>query len=406
MGHHPTGARVLLLAATCSTTFWLLACTSDRALAREPAPFGPPNPLEQTEPDPLLPDRPDDRPLTDAERDSLGRSADELAAAARGEYAAGNVDAAFETWYRSLRLRRVLGPAIEIPALGEVGEAAWTANVRKFDIQVIGDRLIAISSELPPADRALRLALAEAFAQLRLSDRAAVLYEELLPGTPAGDREAVLASIARLRQARFDYLAAAAAYEELLALASEGDDRLAEIRYLQELDRLYALAERPEDGARARERLLAQYADLSATDPTAAPKIPALLVGIGRNYAALERADIASSAYQDAYERARDLKQYAVASEALTALGELYEDSGQPAEAARAYTELVRVQQQSLDRYGLVGTYERLGELHLAQDDPARALDAFERALELAESIGYEPERFVARIEGIRSRLP
>ena len=407
MGNHRyrTIARILSPAAG-SLALCLLLLGSGDASAKDPEPLRPPSPLELTEPDPLFSPPPDGRPLTPFERSRLGDNADALAADAQSEYDAGNVDAAFELWYRSLRLRRFLGLAAEIPALGEVGAVAWDARARKFDIQTIGDRLIAIESELPAGDRGLLRALAGAFEQLRLSDRAVVLYEDLLPDLSGPDREDVLLSIARLRQARFNYLSAAAAYETLLGLARDRGDRETQILYLQDLVRLYELAERPQDSALVKEKLLAQYVERSPDDPAAAKKIPALLVSIGGDYAALGRAGLAASTYQDARERALSLKQYAVAGDALDALGELYERADRPEEAARAYIDLVSVQQRSLDRFGLIQTYDRLGELYLAQDDPARALNAFERALELAESLSYEPERFVAQIERARALLP
>ncbi len=403
MGNHRAISPVTLLLAVALSCL-LGGAGPARAQSSDGDPTVPerPNPLEPSEPDPLTPAV--DRPLTPLEQSTLRADADELAAEARREYDAGEIDKAFDLWYRSLRLRRPLGPAAEVPALGDVGEIAWEARARKFDIQVISKRLIDIQATLPQRDRDSTLALATAFEQLRLSDRAAALYEEVLPATPAGDREPILEKIARLHQDSFAYQKAAAAYEQLLDLARARSDRLAQTRYLRELTRLYDLADRPENSARSRERLLAQYA--AADDTATAKKIPALLVDIGRDYAALNRADVASSTYQDAYQRALSLGQYAVASDALVALGELYENAGQLSEATRTYTELVRVRQQSSDSYGLVETYDRLGELYLTQDDPERALEAFERALELAESLSYDPERFTAQIERARDRLP
>ena len=362
----------------------------------------PPNPLELTEPDPLLYIPPFERELTPFERGRLRRNANRLRAEARREYNAGNIDPAFETWYRSLRLRRFLGLAEEIPALGELGALAWETGGRKFDIQVLGDRLIEIADELPAAPkRPLLQSLAAAYEQLRLSDRAVVFYERLLPDTPTDEREATLLKIAQLHQARFNFPKAIAAYEELLSLSSDRGNLAAETLYLQELVNLYSVAERPEEGLAAKERLLAQYAD----NPNASSKIPALLVEIGNDYVALDRADAASAVYQDAYLQAWELRQFAIAGAALTRLGALYEQFERPEPAIRVYNALTQVQERSRDLLGSIQTYDRLGELHLAQDDPAQALAAFESALDLAESLNYEPERFAKKVERARDRL-
>lgn len=366
-------------------------------------PGRPPNPLELTAPDPLLYIPPVDRPMTAFERWRLRRNADGLDTEAQAEYDAGNIDAAFAIWYRSLRLRRALGLAEEIPALGRIGALAWETGGQKFAIQVIGDRLIDIGNALPAEpERPLQLSLAEAYEQLRLSERAVVLYEELLPDIPAAEREFVLLKIGQLHRTRFNYPPAIAAYEELLDLSEARGDFATRTLYLRELADLYALADRPEASIATKERLLAQYAD----DPTAADRIPALLVEIGNGYATLDRADAASAIYQDAYLQAWDLEQFATASEALNRLGALYERFEQGDRAIRAYSALTQVQQRSRDLFGEMQTHDRLGELYLAQNDPTQALAAFERALSIAETLGYEPERFAEKVEQSRDRLP
>ncbi|MEO0947493.1 MAG: tetratricopeptide repeat protein, partial [Cyanobacteria bacterium J06641_5] len=313
-----------------------------------------------------------------------------------------NFDRAFEVWYRSLRLRRFLGPEAEIPALGKVGALAWDTGKRKLDIQFIGDRLIAAAAALPAEpERSLVRSLAVAYEQLRLSDRAVAIYERLLPDTPAAEREAMLLKIGQLYQARFNYPEAIAAYEQLLDLSGDRGDSVTETLYLRELIGLYTSAERFEQSLAARERLRTQYAE----NPDTAVNIPALLVAIGDDYAVLERVDAASVTYQEAYQEAWSLRQFATAADALIQLGALYERFERPEPAVRVYNALTQVQQRSRDLLGVVQTYDRLGNLHLAQDDPAQALAAFENALSLARTLQYEPGRFAQKVEQARNRL-
>ena len=90
----------------------------------------PPNPLEITTPDPLLPRKPDKQPLTIQEQQELETALDKLNLDAAAKLQAGDKVAAFDTWNREIRLRRYLGSLAEVEALSRVGEIAWRANER------------------------------------------------------------------------------------------------------------------------------------------------------------------------------------------------------------------------------------------------------------------------------------
>ncbi|MBL1176432.1 tetratricopeptide repeat protein [Pantanalinema sp. GBBB05] len=119
------------------------------ATPTEPDEF-PPNPLELTTPDPLLPNPP--RPLNAQEQQQLAIACDALNLEAQAKLQAGDRIGAFDLWNRELRLRRFLGLVPEIQALGRVGDIAWketdTAQVRW-----ITKRLDAILNQIlpPPA---------------------------------------------------------------------------------------------------------------------------------------------------------------------------------------------------------------------------------------------------------------
>ncbi len=86
----------------------------------------PPNPLEITAPDPLIPYDYKDRPLTAQEIRQLRAGANRLAVIGATKLEQGDRVAAFNAWNRELRFRRLVGPLTEeVLTLGRVGDAAW-----------------------------------------------------------------------------------------------------------------------------------------------------------------------------------------------------------------------------------------------------------------------------------------
>ncbi|HEY9602970.1 MAG TPA: hypothetical protein V6C85_15250, partial [Allocoleopsis sp.] len=139
-----------------------------------------PNPLELKTPDPLLPKKKES--LTPEERSQLRESLDRLNTEATALLQANKPDEAFDVWYRELRLRRVLGPLEEVTALGRVGAIAWENN-RKFDTNVISQRLLAIQQEAEQKktmNPELLRALAQAYQQVRLPEPAVKAYQQIL----------------------------------------------------------------------------------------------------------------------------------------------------------------------------------------------------------------------------------
>jgi len=75
--------------------------------------------------DPLLPDLPIERPLSPLEKLALAAELDALAAEAEALFLAGQTEAAFATWMREVRLRRILGYEAELEAIQRVGLRVW-----------------------------------------------------------------------------------------------------------------------------------------------------------------------------------------------------------------------------------------------------------------------------------------
>jgi len=367
-----------------------------------------PNPLEIKKPDPLLPQLPRRGTLPPEEQSRLRTALDELNAQAAGLLKDGKADEptvekAFDIWYRELRLRRALGRVEEVRALGRVGEVAWQRN-RSFDTQVIGKRLREVQTEAEEK-KAMNLellqALGQAYQQLRLPEPAVKVYQQILAnqrqqGDTAGEEE-TLKMLAQLNMAWFNYPQAAAVYEELLTRARAQGDRVKELAYLQELVYIYNKAQQPENALKTKQQL-------AATIPANDPRLPAMKIAIATDYEALNKPDEASQNYQEAYQLAWALRQWAYASEALQKLAALYRSHNQPDFALQVYDVLLKTQQQSYNFYGLMNTYDQIGQIYLEQKKYSQALTAFQQGLQLAKSLQYQETYFSQQIERVNKQ--
>ena len=388
---------------TCGTIL-LLLCFSSVVLAQSDHNdrANPPllNPLEiPTEDDPLLPNPPIERELSPLERRRLSADLDELNNQAAAELQAGNKAEAFAIWYREIRLRRVLGGTIEeVKALGRVGEIAWKEN-SQTDVQLITARLETIQQQAEATgtlDRSLLDALGQSYQQVRVPGQALKVYELILADTrQQQDLEgeiATLNTIAQLHMAWFDYPKASETYQQLLNIAIAQGDGANEIVYIQQLAYIYDQSQDHKNALEMKERLVQLYL-------TNDPKLAPLKIAIAADYQALGQPDQASQNYQQAYQKAVELQQLAYASEALQKLAQLYYSDDQPDIALQVYQILLLVQQQSYDFYGLMNTYDQMGQIYLEQNNYIQAQDSFQKGLELAQSLNYQQTHFIRQIE-------
>ncbi|NEO92970.1 MAG: tetratricopeptide repeat protein [Moorea sp. SIO3G5] len=373
-----------------------------------------PNPLELTAPDPLLPSLSPEEPLNPSERSRLSEALDELNAEAQAEFNAGNQSKAFDIWYREIRLRRVLGdPVAEVQTLGRVGGVAWNEN-NKQSVQLITARLEEIQQENEAQDSInlpLLKALGKAYEQIRVPGQALTVYEQILADARNQEDmaavEATLKTMGELHMAWFDYPKAAETYEELLAQAqnqaqNQRDVPLEplrerineEVAYLQELAYIYDQDQQPDQALPKKQQLVDIY--LSQGNDT---QIPALKIAIASDYNSLNQPEKASQTYQEAYALAWSLQQFAHASEALQPLAELYLTSKQPEFALQVYEVLLQVEQQSYNYYGLMNTYDKIGQTYLDMNNYPQALAAFQKGLDLAESLQHREAYFVNKIQ-------
>jgi tetratricopeptide (TPR) repeat protein len=391
----------------------LLGFATCSPVSAAPAPDKfPPDPLEITKPDPLLPAT--ERPLTAEEQTQLAAALDTLNAQAAAQLKAGNSTAAFDLWNRELRLRRALGLLAEVKALGRVGSTAWGEN-QASEVQVITKRLQAIDKQVkaqPIPDLAVWKALGQAYEQVRSPGLALNAYQQILTqvrqqGDPAAET-ATLNTIAQLHSSWFDFAKAAATYQELLTLtqtqsntASPAQKRQQQVAYLQELAYIYEKAKQPEQAIAIQQQLVNLYQnekDLS--------QVPALKQAIAANYQALGQLDQAEQTYKEGYALAQSLQQLYNASESLQQLGDLYRTNNKLEDALRVYEFLVSVEQQSYNLYGMMNTYDQVGQINLARKAYPQALEAFQKGLELAQQLKYQEAYFAQQIEQVTQQSP
>lgn len=360
------------------------------------------NPLQSTTPDPLLPQRSIERPFSPLERYRLETSLEQLNNEATDLFNAGNLEQAFQVWYREIRLRRELGPIEEVTALGRVGEMAWREN-RKEDVQLITQRLETIQKE-SAKNSALLTALGKAYQQIRVPKLAVVVYQEILTNAEASRdieaQQSALETIGTLHLAWFDYTAAAETYERLLELARSHSDSFNEVNYLQQLSYIYTQLSEPENAVKVKETLLQEYQNTENFEQLAALKI-----AIADDYKAINDPEKASQSYQEAFALAWKEELFSQASEALQKLGDLYREYEQPEYALQVYQELVKVHQQAYNYYGLMNTYDQMGQIYLVQQDYSQALIVFEKGLEIAQSLSYQEAYFDSQIAAINQEI-
>ncbi|MBE9192145.1 tetratricopeptide repeat protein [Gloeocapsopsis crepidinum LEGE 06123] len=389
---------------TTAIALWL--CCSSIALAQrqESSSNASPNPLEITTPDPLLP-RPN-QPLSPQERQSLATALDQLNIQAQAQLAAGNSIGAFEIWNRELRLRRALGALAEVQALGRVGAIAWSEN-ETTQVQIITRRLQAIQQQAqsqPTVDLTLLRSLGYAYQQVRSPQQAIEVYKQILAlerqaqNTVAADN--TLRTIAELHLSWFDYSQAAKSYEELRNLANTRGNRVSEVTYLQQLAYIYDRARQYQQAITVKQRLADLY--LNEAQFT---QVPALRLAIASDYQALGQTQQAFENYQEAYASAWSLRQYARAGDALRRLIVLYRSQGQFAEALQTSQILLEADNKAANFYGLMNTYDQIGQIHLQNGDENAALTAFEQGLAIAQQLQYQQPYFTQQIQQIQQQL-
>lgn len=359
------------------------------------------DPLQDRPRDPLIPNPIVDRPLSPLELLALEQALDELALEAEALSAAGENEAALETWMREVRLRRVLGLDPELVAIDRVAQWLRETNATQ-EIQLLTARLAVIQADLDLSetrDRDRLTTLAETYTTLGQVETAADLRRSLAEAAlDRGDRtehQAQLTALAQLYDDWFYFPEAAATYGELVALAQTQGDEEAEIAFSQR--QIYTLEQAQDwNGALAAQQQLLR---LYSADEDRWPLVAAVQTQMAQHQRTLGDLEGASQQYQTAYSNAIAVQQFEVSAEALRGLASLYQDLGRLPDVDYLYQQLILVEQQALNAYGLMDTFDQLGQLYELADDPRRARLAYEEGLILARQLRHRQDYFASQIE-------
>jgi len=393
-----------------TTTVLCLLCSSLTLAAKkkpkQPDKF-PPNPLEITTPDPLLPRSPGKQPLTALEKQQLEPALDKLNQEAAAKLAAGDKVGAFDTWNRELRLRQYLGTLPEITALSQVGAIAYNQNNRQ-QVIYITQRLQKIQKPLEKQtqpDLEILQALGQAYQQVRSPKLSLTAYKQILAAVRQKNDTAkeveTLTTIGELHFSWFDYPQAAATYEELLALANSGKNSDSQIIYLQKLAYIYTQAKEFKKSIQMKNQLVEIYRQNNNLQ-----LIPGLKLAIASEYEFLvkENPDLIQEAfknYQESYTTAWQLQQYARAGEALRKLIALYRDSGQIEDALQTSQILVQTEELAANFYGLMNAYDQIGQIYVERKEYSKALTAFQTGLKFAQQLKHDENYFNQQIQKV-----
>lgn len=381
---------------------------ADRNTKPEPAPTPDiflPNPLLQETPDPLLPQPP--RSLNATERTQLVTTLAVMDAQANALLTAGNAPAAFELWNRVLRLHRALGPLEEVQALGRIGEIAWR-ETQTTQVRWIAERLQALQAQATLSQNvALLGAIGQAYLQIRDQKLALGVYEPLLAESRQkrnfAQEQATLLTIARLYLNWLDYANAAKTYQELLTSVrsyppTTPNPEFTPMAILQQLAYIYQQDRQFQAAIPVLQELIATAQAQQQLEP-----IPGWLVELADSHQAIAQLEAAALRYQDAYTLAIAQQQFARASDALNRLALLYQRQNQPDAALQVYQVLLDVGQRSYDYYGMMNTYDQIGQIQLYLRAYPQAIGAFQQGLALAQQLKFREDYFNQKIQSVHS---
>ncbi|MGB3138753.1 MAG: hypothetical protein WBB18_18230, partial [Nodosilinea sp.] len=352
------------------------------------------NPLQDNPLDPLVPRPVVSRPLSPLELYTIEQALDQLALEAEALAEAGKLEEARPVWRREIRLRRLLGIDRELAAIDRVGQWLRDSNATQ-DLQLYAVRLDEIRAELAlPSDRVLLEQMAVTYVVLGDIDAAAEIRRDLADAaqlTDDAEYRRQLEILAALRADWFQFDEAAETYGELAALQ---EDDPTDVRYLaleaENLEQAQEFA-----GAIIRQqRLLTLYQG----DESRWPQIAPLQHRVANNYLALDDLDTASRQFQVAYTNAIDQGQLEVAATAVSDLAEIYKALGRWNDVGYLYEQLLLVERQAHNAYGMMTAYDQLGQLHEQLDTTPSALAAYREGLVLARVLGTRQGYFETQI--------
>lgn len=360
------------------------------------------DPLADNPRDPLLPTPLVDRPLSPLEQYTLEQDLNQLAREAEALAEADEPEAAKELWMREVRLRRVLGIPAELEAIDRV--AQWLRDTSATqELQLLSARLDQILPTLdpaPPQDREQLEAMANAYTTLGNVETAATLRRTLADAAlDRGDRDehrAQLEALAVLYADWFYFPEAAATYSELVALIqAEGEESDEELNFwVRQIENL-EFAQQFQSALEAQQQLLLRY----RSEEALWPRMAALQYAMAQNHQRLGDVETASRQYQIAYTNAIGSQQLEVAAQTLNALASLYRQLEQWPDVDYLYQQLLTVERQALDAYGLMETFDQIGQLYEQSGNLDGARQAYQEGLALAKQINHRQDYFATQVD-------
>lgn len=368
------------------------------------------NPLTRdiTASDPVIPTGYGRRELSSFEKYRIERAIAELSQSAEALWSQGEQDQALTLWYRQLKLIRVLDRQREISALGDIGAIAWKEN-RGVDVRYIAERLITLETQLTNtkslSPEILKRFL-QAYQQVGYLERAIAIQSKILKASRRADNynlaveQSNLEVLGELYLDTFDYQNAAKIYQTLLSQQASTQSRLAlkpkKEQYLKTLIEIYDRTAQTKPGITTKKLLLEHYTATQQVNPRLK-----LEMAIARDYETLNQLTQAIAIYDQTWQQAVTSQRLALAGNALTRLGKLYQEQSQIEPAIATYNNLIRIQQQSYNYYDLLNTYDILGQIYLKSNQTAQARQSFKQALDLARSLNYQVQYFERQIQHI-----
>lgn len=362
------------------------------------------NSLEKPLVDPLIPSTNVQRDLSPLERRRIEQEITKINQKASRELSLGNQDLAFQLWFRELGLQRALGRESEVIALGKIGNIAWQKN-RTLELREIAQRLIAIEEKAIFSnnlnDKFLN-DLGFAYQQIKYIDYAVNIYKIFLKLARKQnlwvEEKNSLEQLGKLYLAKFDYINASFIYEELLILVendlhNQKDTQLLEL-YLINLGEIYYHLKQPETLIKNQKKLINIYIKEDRIN-----LVTRLKISVGNNYQKLQQLKLASQYYQEAYTLAKSLQQVALAADALSHLAILYQQEKKWELAITIYQQLIDLERKNNNFYGLINSYENLGNIYLETNEYSPALEAFKAGLAIANSLNYKIEHLMNKIQ-------
>ena len=86
-------------------------------------------------------------------------------------------------------------------------------------------------------------------------------------------------------------------------------------------------------------------------------------------------------------------------------MGKLYRSQNQIQTALEIYQAQVLLNQQSNNFYGMMNSYDIIGDIYLEQKAYQQAIAAFQQGLALAQQLKYREDYFVKKIDNVNRQM-